>query len=54
MNDIDAKQKLYERLNILQATTTNDMGGVLDYHTDFEKMREAQAAEMAAMEGGGA
>ena len=54
MNDIDAKQRLYERLNIAQAITTNDMGGVLDFRTDFDKMREAQAAETGVVEKGGA
>lgn len=53
VNDINAKQQLYEHLNIVRATTTNDMGGILDYQTDFEKMRRAEAAEAGAVQEGG-
>lgn len=54
VNDIDAKQQLYERLNIAKAATTNDMGGVLDFRADFDKMREVQAAEIGAAGDGAA
>ena len=52
VNDINAKQRLYEELNIAKTISMNDMGGVLDYQTDFDKMREAEAAAKREAAGG--
>ena len=52
VNDINAKQRLYEELNIAKTISMNDMGGVLDYQTDFDKMREAEAAAQQQAAGG--